>query len=61
MKDKEVLARWTDDGWYYSGYVVGDKGDGQYVVKDNTGYMEVIDRDDIITNTEHRFDAIQVS
>ncbi|XP_045205057.2 uncharacterized protein LOC123557580 isoform X2 [Mercenaria mercenaria] len=57
--NQEVLARWRDDGWFYRGCVVADGKDQKYVIRDCTGYMETILRDDILTDTEHRFDAIQ--
>ena len=59
--DQEVLARWSDDGWYYRGRVEADKRDNQYIVRDSAGQLEVIVRDDIIVDEEHRFDVIQVS
>lgn len=58
--NQEVLARWQDDGWYYIGCVVAEKSDQKYIVSDSTGYTEIILRDDILTENEHRFDAIQV-
>ncbi|KAL4230600.1 Von Willebrand factor A [Mactra antiquata] len=57
--EQEVLARWTDDGWYYSGYVIGDRGDDQYIVRDSTGYKESIHRGDILTSAEHNYNTIQ--
>lgn len=56
-----MLARWTDDGWFYRGCVVADGKDGRYIIRDVTGYMETIARDDILTDTEHKFSAIQVN
>jgi len=58
---EEVLARWTDDGWWYRGVTAGrGEGDDTYVVADATGYMEQVARDDIISDQEHKFDTIQV-
>lgn len=57
--DQEVLARWQDDGWYYQGCVVAEGKNHKYIIRDSTGYMETIARDDILTENEHRFDAIQ--
>lgn len=58
--DQEVLARWSDDGWYYRGCIVGKVDDQRFIVADSTGYLEEISREDILTDNEHKFDAIQV-
>lgn len=57
--EQEVLARWSDDGWYYQGCVVADGKDGRYIIQDSTGYMETVNRDDILTDSEHKFSSIQ--
>ena len=56
---KEVLARWSDDGWYYHGHVVDERKD-KCMVQDATGYLESISKDDIIVEANHNFDVIQV-
>lgn len=56
---KEVLARWMDDGWFYFGVVVTEVEDRQYVVRDATGHMEAVRRDDILLDDENLFEAIQ--
>ncbi|XP_060565929.1 NK-tumor recognition protein-like isoform X1 [Ruditapes philippinarum] len=57
--NQEVLARWNDDGWYYRGSVMVEGKDNKYIIRDSTGYMETISREDILTESEHKFDAIQ--
>jgi len=55
-----VLARWADDGWYYRGCIVGKVDEKRSIVADATGYLEEIVREDIFTDAEHHFNAIQV-
>ncbi|KAH3841158.1 hypothetical protein DPMN_114616 [Dreissena polymorpha] len=57
--NEEVLARWTDDGWFYRGRVVSEEWGARYRVVDATGYMEDIDRTDILTDSQQIFDVIQ--
>lgn len=59
-QDQEVLARWSDDGWYYRGCIVAKVDEQKFIVLDATGYLEEITREDILTDNEHKFDAIQV-
>ena len=57
---KEVLARWSDDGWYYHGHVIKE-GKHKCIVQDATGYHEGITKEDIIVEADHNFDIIQVN
>lgn len=54
---EEVLARWTDEGWYFRGIVKEDCGDYSYIVEDATHQFEKIWREDIITDYD---DANQI-
>ncbi|WAR00111.1 VWA3B-like protein [Mya arenaria] len=56
---EEVLARWTDDGWWYRGRVEGRGEDETYVVVDATGYSEQMARDDILSENQHKFEVVQ--
>ncbi|XP_076446673.1 von Willebrand factor A domain-containing protein 3B-like isoform X2 [Babylonia areolata] len=47
---EEVLARFSDDGWYYRGTVQQNVGDLSYIVEDATGHVERIWREDIISD-----------
>ena len=58
---QEVLARWSDDGWYYVGVILKPDGDDRYYVGDSTGYIESILLEDIIVDMDNNFDVIQVS
>ncbi|XP_013387557.1 von Willebrand factor A domain-containing protein 3B [Lingula anatina] len=49
---EEVLARWSDDGWYYRGTIRENCGDCSYFVEDGAGDMERIYREDIITDND---------
>jgi len=49
---EEVLARWSDDGWYYRGTIKEDCGKTIYAVEDTVGNVEKIVRDDIITDED---------
>ena len=57
---KEVLARWSDDGWYYHGHVIKE-GKHKCIIQDATGYHEGITKEDIIVEADHNFDIIQVN
>lgn len=57
-ENKEVLARWSDDGWYYHGHVVKE-AKHKCIVRDATGYHEAINKDDIIIETDHILNTIQ--
>lgn len=60
--NKEVLARWSDDGWYYHGHVIKeDRHRNKYIVQDATGYREAISIDNIIIEDDHNVDAVQVN
>lgn len=51
----KVLARWSDDGWFYYGTVQGDRTtDRKYMVKDVTGHTELINEDDLIPAEWHQ-------
>ena len=56
----EVLARWSDDGWYYRGVVVKEGGDEKYIVRDVTGYTESILLEDILLDSDNEFQVVQV-
>ncbi|XP_046854173.1 von Willebrand factor A domain-containing protein 3B-like isoform X2 [Xenia sp. Carnegie-2017] len=60
QKGEEVLARWSDDGWYYRGTVHEDKG-GNYLVEDSVGNMEEISREDIITDDDDSPNSLKVN
>ena len=55
-----MLARWSDDGWYYHGSVIKE-GKHKCIVQDATGYHEGISKEDIIIEADHNFDIIQVN
>ena len=57
---QEVLARWSDDGWYYVGVILKPDGDDRYYVGDSTGYIESILTEDIIVDINREFTVIQV-
>ncbi|KAH3834806.1 hypothetical protein DPMN_108140 [Dreissena polymorpha] len=57
----DVLARWPDDGWYYWGRVDGRAaGTGDcYMVRDSTGFVASIADEDLLTEEQQKFQAIQ--
>ena len=57
---QEVLARWSDDGWYYVGVILKPDGDDRYYVGDSTGYIESILTEDLIVDLDNDFAVIQV-
>ena len=57
---QEVLARWSDDGWYYVGVILKPDGDDRYYVGDSTGYIESILTEDLIGDINSEFKVIQV-
>eukprot|EP00794_Sanderia_malayensis_P007171 gene7171-7977_t len=57
---EEVLARWSDDGWYYRGTIKQDCGDSTYYVEDSVGYVERIVRQDIITDEDDADNVIKI-
>ena len=57
---QEVLARWSDDGWYYRGVVVKGGADEKYIVRDATGYTESIFLEDILLDSDNEFQVVQV-
>lgn len=57
---EEVLARWSDEGWYYRGTIKQDCGDGSYFVEDSVGDLEQIYRPDIITEADDAENEIGV-
>lgn len=48
---EEVLARWPDDGWYYKSIITESLGNHQYKVEDSLKDVEVLFREDIISET----------
>lgn len=56
----EVLARWSDEGWYYRGIVRHDCSDGSYLVEDSIGDLEKIWREDIIADSDDADVLLQV-
>ncbi|KAI8508392.1 von Willebrand factor type A domain, partial [Branchiostoma belcheri] len=56
---QEVLARWSDEGWYYRGTVKQSLGDDSYYIEDSVGDMERIFREDIITDEDDANNIIQ--
>lgn len=57
---EEVLARWSDEGWYYRGTIRQDCGDGSYYVEDSVGDLEQIYRPDIILEADDADNEIDV-
>ena len=57
--NSEVLARWSDDGWYYRGRVSQTNESG-CVVEDSMGHEEEILYEDIFSEDGSRCDAFQV-
>nr|XP_006818317.1 PREDICTED: von Willebrand factor A domain-containing protein 3B-like [Saccoglossus kowalevskii] len=47
---EEVLARWSDDGWYYRGTVASIVDENTYLISDSVGDLEQIQRNDIFTD-----------
>ena len=58
---EEVLARWSDEGWYYRGTVKQSCGDGSYFVEDSVGDLEKIWREDILTDSDEADVVLQVA
>ena len=58
---EEVLARWSDEGWYYRGIVRHDCGDHSYLVEDSVGDLERIWREDIIADMDDADNVLQVT
>ncbi|XP_045205074.2 uncharacterized protein LOC123557586 isoform X3 [Mercenaria mercenaria] len=56
--NEEVLARWSDDGWYYFGMVT-EVDDVSVKVLDATGHEEWINQEDILVSEENHNDTIQ--
>ncbi|CAL1540981.1 unnamed protein product [Lymnaea stagnalis] len=54
IKETEVdaLARWLDDGWYYRCHIIRCYSDQSYDMKDSTGLVERIWREDIISDED---------
>ncbi|KAL8616726.1 hypothetical protein ACOMHN_017764 [Nucella lapillus] len=57
---EEVLARFSDDGWYYRGTVRQNVGDLSYIVEDATGHIEKIWREDIISDYDDNAPPVKV-
>ena len=58
---RDVLARWSDDGWYYRAKVVCSMGQHQYRVMDACDDVETMDVSDLITDTQDAEVPLQVS
>ena len=58
---QEVLARWSDDGWYYMGKIVRAERDDRYLIMDSTGYTELILREDLLLDSDQESSVIQVT
>ena len=58
---QEVLARWSDDGWYYMGTIVRAEKDDRYLIMDSTGYTELILREDLLLDSDQESSVIQVT
>ncbi|KAK3099856.1 hypothetical protein FSP39_010823 [Pinctada imbricata] len=56
---EEVLARWSDEGWYFRGVVKQDCDDNSYIIEDSTRMCERIWREDIITDYDDANQIIQ--
>lgn len=56
---EEVLARWSDEGWYFRGVVQQDCEDFSYYIEDATKMCERIWREDIITDYDDANQVIQ--
>ena len=46
-----VLARWSDEGWYFRGKIV-EPSKGGYIVEDNGGHVEDIDHRHILVDEQ---------
>ena len=57
---EEVLARWSDEGWYYRGIIRHDCADGSYLVEDSIGDLEKIWRENIIADNDDANAVLQV-
>lgn len=57
---EEVLARFSDDGWYYRGTIRQNVGDLSYIVEDATGHIERIWREDIISDYDDNAPPVKV-
>ncbi|CAB4013416.1 Hypothetical predicted protein, partial [Paramuricea clavata] len=57
---EEVLAQWSDDGWYYRGTVQETTGE-KYLVEDSVGNIEEISRENIISDEDDAANSIQVN
>ena len=47
-----VLAKWSDDGWYYFGRVKEIASKYAYLVVDCNNYEEIIKRENILTSNQ---------
>eukprot|EP00105_Crassostrea_gigas_P022697 XP_011442307.1 PREDICTED: uncharacterized protein LOC105338748 isoform X2 [Crassostrea gigas] len=56
---EEVMARWSDEGWYFRGVVKQDCNDFSYIIEDSTRMCERIWREDIITDYDDANQIIQ--
>jgi hypothetical protein len=58
---EEVLAKWPDDGWYYRSIVKKNVGDNKYQVEDSLKDIEIIKREDIISEINDSKDTFEVT
>ena len=57
---EEVLAKWSDDGWYYRSITVESLGDYKYRVEDSLKNNEEIYREDILAEINDTSDIFEV-
>ncbi|XP_074651656.1 von Willebrand factor A domain-containing protein 3B-like [Tubulanus polymorphus] len=57
---EEVLARWSDEGWYYRGTIAKVYKDNLYLVEDACNDLEQIWREDIIADADDADQVIQI-
>ncbi len=58
---QEVLVRWPDDGWYYVSIIKENLGNGyQYKIEDSLGEIEIVNREDIISDEDSANDYFEV-
>jgi hypothetical protein len=49
---EEVLAKWSDDGWYYKSIVRTQCGNQKYIIEDINKTQETVLREDIISEND---------
>ena len=60
-REDVVLARWSDDGWYYFGKVFSVESNNNVHIIDINGYTEKIRMEDILVTDESRKESVRVS